>query len=140
MTPAVISIGEVKRRFGTSTPKRQFLFERFQAVFNLLHETGKVKHVYLFGSFPAAIPSPNDVDLFVVMAADFTTRGLREDLADVFTHHACRMRYNADVFWVTDAVGEAQIKDWPFQIEPGVAPQVMRVLRLVRLEHFVMGT
>jgi len=70
----VISIGEVKRRFGTSTPKRQFLFERFQAVFNLLHETGKVKHVYLFGSFPAAIPSPNDVDLFVVMAADFTTR------------------------------------------------------------------
>ncbi len=110
MTPAVISIGEVKRRFGTSTPKRQFLFERFQAVFNLLHETGKVKHVYLFGSFPAAIPSPNDVDLFVVMAADFTTRGLREDLADVFTHHACRMRYNTDVFWVTDAVGEEQIK------------------------------
>ena len=94
VTPALISIGEVKRRFGTSTPKRQFLFERFQAVLNLLHETGKVKHV----------------DLFVVMAADFTTRGLREDLADVFTHHACRMRYNADVFWVTDAVGEAQIK------------------------------
>src|SRR5947208_7682238 len=37
-------------------------------------------------------------------------------------------------------VGEARIKRWPFQIEPGVAPQVMRVLRLVRLEHFVMGT
>ena len=93
-----------------STPKRQFLFERFQMVFNLLHETGKVKHVYLFGSFPAEAPSPNDVDLFVVMEADFTTRDLREGLAAVFTHHVCRMRYNADVFWVTEAVGEEQIK------------------------------
>lgn len=110
MPPEVISITEVKARFGTSTPKRQFLFERFQVVFNLLHETGKVKHVYLFGSFAAAIPSPNDVDLFVVMAADFTTRGLSEDLLSVFTHHACRMRYNADVFWVTEAIGEEQVR------------------------------
>jgi hypothetical protein len=78
-------------------------------VFNFLHETGKVKHVYLFGSFPAAIPSPNDVDLFVVMAADFMTRGLRESLVDVFTHHVCRMRYNVDVFWVIEAIGEEQI-------------------------------
>ena len=30
--------------------------------------------------------------------------------ASPFTHHACRMRCNADVFWVTDAVGEEQIK------------------------------
>ena len=37
-------------------------------------------------------------------------------------------------------VGEARIKRWPFQIEPEVAPQVMRVLRLARIEHFVMGT
>lgn len=110
MTPEVISIAEVKTRFGTSTPRRQFLFERFQVVFNRLHETGKVRHVYLFGSFPSAVPSPNDVDLFVIMAADFATRGLNEDVASVFTHHTCRMRYNADVFWVTEAIGEEQIK------------------------------
>jgi hypothetical protein len=108
-TPEVISIGEAKRRIGTSTPKRHFL-----------HVTGKVKYVYLFGSFlferfemafnfPAAIPSPYDVGLFVVMAAGFTTRGWREDLVDVFTHHVCRMRYNVDVFWVTEAIGEEQI-------------------------------
>jgi len=110
MSPEVISITEVQSRFGTSTPKRQFLFERFQVIFNLLHETGKVQHVYLFGSFAAPIPSPNDVDLFVVMAADFTTRGLSEDLLRVFVHHACRMRYNADVFWVTEAIDEEQIR------------------------------
>jgi anti-anti-sigma factor len=37
-------------------------------------------------------------------------------------------------------VGEARIKGWPFQVEPDVAPEVMRLLRLVHLEHFVMGT
>ena len=37
-------------------------------------------------------------------------------------------------------VGEARIKGWPFQIEPDVRPEVMRLFRLVRIEHFVMGT
>jgi anti-anti-sigma factor len=36
-------------------------------------------------------------------------------------------------------VGEARIKGWPFQIEPDVRPQVMRLFRLVHLEHLVMG-
>ncbi|MGH7165032.1 MAG: DUF6932 family protein [Nitrospiraceae bacterium] len=97
------------QRFGTSTPRRQFLCDRLQTVVNLLHETGQVRHIYLFGSFPTAIPTPNDVDLFVVMTADFTTRGLDERLLGVFTHDVCRIRYNADVFWVTEAIGEDQI-------------------------------
>ena len=110
MIAEVVSLETAGERSGTSTPRRQFLFERFQMVFHLLHETGKVKHVYLFGSFLAAIPSPNDVDLFVIMTADFTIRGLREEVAGVFTHNTCRIRYNADVFWVTEVIGEEQIK------------------------------
>jgi predicted nucleotidyltransferase len=109
LVPEAISLEAVRERFGKRTPKRQFLFERFQMVFNLLHESGKVKHVYIFGSFSAAFPSPNDVDLFVVMAADFTTRGLSEEVLGVFTHDTCRMRYNVDVFWVTEAIGQEHI-------------------------------
>ncbi|HEY3197751.1 MAG TPA: hypothetical protein VGJ57_07035 [Nitrospirales bacterium] len=110
MIAEVVSLEAVGERFGTSTPRRQFLFERFQMVFRLLHKTGKVKHVYLFGSFVGAIPSPNDVDLFVIMTADFTIRGLREEAVSVFTHNDCRIRYNADVFWVIEGIGEEQIK------------------------------
>ena len=110
MIAEVVSIEALRERYGKTTPRRQFLFERFQMIFGLLHETGKVKHVYLFGSFAAAIPSPNDVDLFVIMAADFTMSGLREELVSIFTHSTCRIRYNADVFWVTEGIGEEQIK------------------------------
>ena len=107
----IIALAQVKARFGTSTPRRQFLFERLQTVFGLLHETGRVKHVYLFGSFSKETPSPNDVDLFVVMRAGFTTNGLNERLLSVFTHDVCRIRYNVDVFWVTEAVGEEYIAE-----------------------------
>ena len=110
MIAEVVSLEAVRERFGTSTPRRQFLFQRFQMVFDVLHETGKVKHVYVFGSFVATIASPNDVDLFVIMTTDFTMRGLREDVVSVFTQNTCRIRYNADVFWVTEAMGEEQIK------------------------------
>jgi hypothetical protein len=106
----VVSLDVVRERFGESTARRQFLFERFRMVFDLLHKTGKVKHVYLFGSFAAAIPSPNNVDVFVILAADFTMRGLREELVSVLNHIACRIRYNADVFWVTEGIGKEQIK------------------------------
>ena len=110
MIADVVSLEAVRERFGTSTPRRQFLFERFRMVFDLLHETGKVKHIYLFGSFVAAIPRPNDVDLFVILTSGFTMRGLREEVASVFTHNPCRIRYNADAFWVIEGIGEEQIK------------------------------
>ena len=110
MIAEVVSLEAMRERFGTCTPRRQFLFQRFRMIFDLLHETAKVKHVYVFGSFVAMIPSPNDVDIFVIMTADFTMRGLREDVVSVFTQNTCRIRYNADVFWVTEAMGEEQIK------------------------------
>ena len=69
-----------------------------------------MKHVDLFSSFLTAIPMPNNVDLFVVMTSGFTTTGLTQPLAMVFAHEACRIRYNIDVFWVTETAGEAAIE------------------------------
>jgi anti-anti-sigma factor len=37
------------------------------------------------------------------------------------------------------AVGDARIKHWQLRIEPDVAPQVMRLFRLVHLDHFLAG-
>jgi hypothetical protein len=32
-----------------------------------------------------------------------------ERIIDVFMHDRCRLRYQADVFWVTEAVGQEQL-------------------------------
>ena len=110
MKPRPLSLEELAARVGTSTPRRQFLFERLRTVVQLLHGTGQVKRVYIFGSFVAATPLPNDVDRFVIMAREFTTAALDERSATVFTHELCQIRYNIDIFWVTEAVGGAAIK------------------------------
>ena len=105
-----ISLKEIGRRYGSATPQRQFLFERLQTMAQWLHDSGQVKRIYLFGSFLTSAPMPNDVDLFVVMASGFTSEGLKEPLASVFSHERCRIRYTIDVFWVTEAVGSEAIE------------------------------
>ena len=107
----VVPLSKIRERFGTSTPRRQFLYERLRAVVTRLHETGQVRHIYLFGSFPTEAALPNDVDLFVVMAAGFHTTGLPDELLVVFVHDSCRIRYNVDVFWVTESIGAEHIAD-----------------------------
>src|SRR5947199_7586952 len=45
----------------------------------------------------------------------------------------------AGIHLLIRTVGEARIKGWRFQIEPDVGPQAMRLLRLARLDDFVMS-
>ena len=109
--PHIASLEEIEKRFGTSTTRRQFLFRQLQAVINRFLATGSVSRVYLFGSFVSGKASPNDIDLFVVMKAGFTTTSLSGRLLEVFQHEACKIRYQADVFWVTEAIGDEPITD-----------------------------
>ena len=107
----IASLEEIGKRFGTTTPRRQFLFGRLQAVVNHLLSTGSVRNIYLFGSFVSGKASPNDIDLFVVMESGFTTAHLRGEALEVFQHDRCKIRYHADVFWVTGAIGNERITD-----------------------------
>lgn len=100
-----------RKRFGTATPRRQFLFGRLQDLVNDLVSTGSVKRIYLFGSFVSGKSSPNDIDLFIVMEAGLTTAQLSGKVSEVFQHDLCRIRYHANVFWVTEVIGDERIDD-----------------------------
>jgi hypothetical protein len=106
---ARFTLEEIRQRYGESTPPRQFLFRRLQTVTWLLSETGSLRHLYLFGSFTTAKPTPGDLDCLVVMAAGFTTVHLPAHLLDVFQHDLCRLYYHTDLFWVTEAVEREHI-------------------------------
>jgi hypothetical protein len=107
----IASLEEIRIRFGASTPRRQFLFRQLQMVVSQLLATGSVNQIYLFGSFVTGKVSPNDIDLFVVMKAGFSTAHLGGRTLDIFQHDVCRIRYHADIFWATEAVGTDQIED-----------------------------
>jgi hypothetical protein len=104
-----LTIEEIRQRYGEHTPRRQFLFERLLLVIRLLSETGRLRRFYLFGSFTTAKPTPNDLDRLAVMAAGFTTASLIPPHLDVFQHDTCRLRYQTDVFWVTEAITKEQV-------------------------------
>jgi hypothetical protein len=104
------TLEEIRQQYGESTPRRQFLFRRLQTVTRLLSETGSLRHLYLFGSFTTAKPTPGDLDCLAVMSAGFTTMHLSAHLLDVFQHDRCRLYYYADVFWVTEEVGREHIE------------------------------
>jgi hypothetical protein len=99
---ARFTLEEIRQQYGESTPRRQFLFRRLQPVARLRSETGHLRHLYLFGSFTTAKPTPGDLDCLAVMAAGFTTVHLPAHLLDVFQHDLCRLYYHADMFWVTE--------------------------------------
>ena len=99
-----LTLEEVRQRYGESTPRRQFLFARLQNVIRLLLETSQLRRLYLFGSFTTAKLTPGDLDCLAVMAAGFTTMNLTSPHLEIFQHDTCRLLYQTDVFWVTEAV------------------------------------
>jgi hypothetical protein len=105
----ILTLEEIRQRFGESTPRRQFLFSCLQAVVQCLSETGRLHRLYVFGSFTTTKPIPNDLDCLAVMTTGFTTATLTSPLLEVFQHDLCRLYYHADLFWVTESVGEAHI-------------------------------
>jgi hypothetical protein len=107
---ARLTLEAIRQEYGDSTPRRQFLFRRLQTVTRLLSETGSLRHLYLFGSFTTAKPTPGDIDCLAVMAVGFATVNLPAHLLDVFQHDLCRLYYHADVFWVTEVVGREHIE------------------------------
>ena len=104
-----LTLEEIRQRHGSSTPRRQFLFARLQTIAQLLGETGQLRRLYLLGSFTTAKLMPNDLDCLVIMASGFTTDTLMAPHLDVFQHDLCRLTYQTDVFWVTEAIGQDAI-------------------------------
>src|SRR5713101_3287867 len=107
---ARFTLAEIRQQYGESTPRRQFLFRRLQTVTRLLSETGSLRHLYLFGSFTTAKPTPGDLDCLAVMAAGFTTVHLPAHLLDVFQHDLGRLYFHAVVFLLTEVVGREHIE------------------------------
>jgi len=69
------------------------------------------KQVFLFGSFVTGKASPNDIDLLVVMNGAFSTANVSGQDLNIFQHDLCRIRFHADLFWVTESVGADRIED-----------------------------
>lgn len=95
------SIDEVVSAFGSGSPQREALTRQLIEIINLARSTGQLREVFIFGSYVTAKVEPNDVDLLLVMSAEFDSEDVvgRERL--VFDAMAAQHLFNASIWWIT---------------------------------------
>lgn len=94
----VATVEEVVSRFATTSARRKWLGEQFRGLLAMAKSTEKLQRVFLWGSFVTSKDLPNDMDVLLVMSADFELNKLPENCQLLFDHAQARLRFNADVF------------------------------------------
>lgn len=94
------TLEEVIERFGSGTPQRDLVTTRLLRIHRLALTTGKLLRFVIFGSYITAKPSPNDVDIILVMADDFDMSECDEHTLPLFQHMRAHEVFGASVFSV----------------------------------------
>ena len=103
---------EFLRHFAMDSPRRKWLGERLQEILFFAKSTGKLERMFVWRSFVSAKESPNDVDLLLIMSADFQLENVSEDCRSLFDYVEARVRFHTDVFWSKAAIGEDILRLW----------------------------
>ena len=103
---------EVLSRFATTSARRKWLGERLRNLLEMARATGKLERVVLWGSFVTSKESPNDLDVLLVMAADFDLEQVPTDRRVLFNYVQAKIRFNADVFWTKVSIGQDTLDLW----------------------------
>jgi len=90
---------EVLARFAMTTARRQWLGQRLRSLLALAKSTGNIERVFLWGSFVTDKPLPNDLDVLLVMADDFSLDSVPTPCRVLFDHSRARIHFHADTFW-----------------------------------------
>jgi hypothetical protein len=103
---------EFHSRFGLGTPRRVWLFSRLRALVDLASATGKLRRIFVWGSFVTAKPAPRDVDTLLIMDPDFEVEAIAEPAREVFDSAQAKLRFESDVFWARASIGEHVLQLW----------------------------
>jgi len=96
------SWAEIKSRFGTNSPYRERAFAKLQLLHSLASRTGHLRRFLIFGSFVSGIPAPRDIDLVLVMSAEFTLEDAPRETQTLFAHADADARFGASIFWLRE--------------------------------------
>lgn len=91
---------EVLKHFGEGTPQRQLITARLHRVYEQAQRTNKLERFVIFGSYVTTKPTPNDVDIILVMREDFSSSDCDAENEPLFDHLRCQQVFGASVFWL----------------------------------------
>jgi hypothetical protein len=103
---------EFQSRFGGSSLRRVGLSGRLRALLELAGSNGKLRRIFIWGSFVTAKAAPKDLDILLIMDEDFEVDGIAAPARDVFDSVRARLRFESDVFWARASIGDEILDLW----------------------------
>src|SRR5947199_6109646 len=103
---------EFQSRFGGSSLRRVWLSGRLRALLELAGSNGKLRRIFIWGSFVTAKTAPKDLDILLIMDEDFEVNGIGAAAHDVFDSVRAKLRFEADVFWARASIGDEVLDSW----------------------------
>ncbi len=95
---------EIEARFGSGRPVRIRAFHKLQLLHNLAALTGKLQRFLVFGSFVSDEVAPRDLDIILVMNADFKVEECPRESRTLFNHADADARFGASAFWLREGM------------------------------------
>jgi hypothetical protein len=93
---------EVEQRFGTGSAARIGAIATLKHLHDLVVRTRCLRNFYVFGSFASRGAEPRDVDVLLIMSADFKVEAGPRESRTLFSHANAQARYGASVFWIRE--------------------------------------
>ena len=75
---------------------------RLRDILALAKKTDHLRRVFVWGSFPTAKLEPGDVDIMLVMSADFRSEQCTPEIRQVFDGEAAERILGATILWMAD--------------------------------------
>jgi predicted nucleotidyltransferase len=103
---------EFQSRFCNSSPRRVWLSDRFRTLLELAATSGKLRRVFVWGSFVTSKPAPRDIDILLIMDADFEAARMPASAQAVFDSVRAKLLFESDVFWARVSIGDEMLDLW----------------------------
>jgi len=108
----VASWQEFQERFGRPTSRRVWLSSRLEALLGLAVKTGKLRRIFVWGSFVTTKPSPKDLDILLIMDEDFEVEQIELAAQAVFNSLRAKLLFESDVFWTRASISDEVLQLW----------------------------
>jgi hypothetical protein len=103
---------EFKSRFGGSSPRRLWLSGRLRIILELAATGGRLRRIFVWGSFVTAKLSHRDVDILLIMSDDFEVEQMSAPAQAVFDSTRAKLLFESDVFWARASIGQDVLDLW----------------------------
>jgi hypothetical protein len=103
---------EFQLRFGRWSSRRVWLSSHLLVLLELAATNGKLRRVFIWGSFVTRKPAPKDLDILLIMDEDFHLDSLDTAAQGVFDSVKAKLLFESDVFWARSSIGRELLDLW----------------------------